>query len=400
MSNTTCPPLSYASYLQLSNLLELQNPFAARALGDTLPDGARPVVEYGERYFIRVHQIEELLLQGILAELIRARDLLRGQVTERGDGHVHLVPADHVGAATRATQRAALGLELLAAHIRAMEQLRPLDFLDFRDALGVASGFESFQFRAVEAVLGGRRRCGLAKLNKLATKADQYAAAAEPGSERQRVERATFERIHELSRTLERDGTLRAWLLHWLYRTPLGGLRPGMPDADDAAARFREAWISSWWEWRRHNPKADPNERERLDRFLRGEDVAQAHALREAHKLAMRLLSPGDVSRQADAAAWWSRIRSALLVIETYDDLPQMASARTLVNNLVDIEMNLKFWRDRHARMTERFLGSRPGTGGSSGASALDKTRTLTFLPELVSFRTYLMPRSHRPPWT
>ena len=53
-------------------------------------------------------------------------------------------------------------------------------------------------------------------------------------------------------------------------------------------------------------------------------------------------------------------------------------------------------FRGAHARMVERVIGSRPGTGGSPGLLYLDLTRDLRFFPELVQIRGILIPRDQR----
>ena len=55
---------------------------------------------------------------------------------------------------------------------------------------------------------------------------------------------------------------------------------------------------------------------------------------------------------------------------------------------LVDLEDNFQFWRFRHLRTVERIIGSKIGTGGSSGVPFLRRALELTFFPELFAVRT------------
>ena len=57
-------------------------------------------------------------------------------------------------------------------------------------------------------------------------------------------------------------------------------------------------------------------------------------------------------------------------------------------------------WRTRHARMVERVIGRRVGTGGSSGVDYLDATTRYRIFTELWTVRTILLPREHLPPLT
>jgi tryptophan 2,3-dioxygenase len=55
---------------------------------------------------------------------------------------------------------------------------------------------------------------------------------------------------------------------------------------------------------------------------------------------------------------------------------------------LVDLEDNFQFWRFRHLRTVQRTIGMKKGTGGSTGASFLERALSLTFFPELFAVRT------------
>lgn len=56
--------------------------------------------------------------------------------------------------------------------------------------------------------------------------------------------------------------------------------------------------------------------------------------------------------------------------------------------DLVDLEDNFQFWRFRHLRTVARTIGSKTGTGGSSGVDFLRRALDLTFFPELYTVRT------------
>jgi tryptophan 2,3-dioxygenase len=57
---------------------------------------------------------------------------------------------------------------------------------------------------------------------------------------------------------------------------------------------------------------------------------------------------------------------------------------------LVDLEDNFQLWRFRHLRTVARTIGSKTGTGGSSGTAFLRRALELTFFPELYAVRTEL----------
>ena len=59
-----------------------------------------------------------------------------------------------------------------------------------------------------------------------------------------------------------------------------------------------------------------------------------------------------------------------------------------LAEELVDVEDNFQVWRFRHLKTVERIIGSKRGTGGSSGVPFLRRALDLTFFPELYDVRT------------
>ena len=66
------------------------------------------------------------------------------------------------------------------------------------------------------------------------------------------------------------------------------------------------------------------------------------------------------------------------------------AEASLLLEKLVDIDEGQQEWRYRHVKMVERTIGSKIGTGGSSGAKYLAATLFKPALPELWSVRSQL----------
>jgi tryptophan 2,3-dioxygenase len=61
-----------------------------------------------------------------------------------------------------------------------------------------------------------------------------------------------------------------------------------------------------------------------------------------------------------------------------------------LLEDLIEFDERFLLWRSRHIRMVERMIGSKTGTGGSSGVAYLATTLDRKFFPELWEVRTYL----------
>ena len=75
------------------------------------------------------------------------------------------------------------------------------------------------------------------------------------------------------------------------------------------------------------------------------------------------------------------------LLIEIYRNDPKNAE---LCERLVDLDEGFQEWRYRHVKMVERTIGSRPGTGGSSGAQYLRGTLGHNLFPDLWEVRASL----------
>jgi tryptophan 2,3-dioxygenase/ribonuclease HI len=114
-------PTEYAGYLRIDDLLRLQEPLTPEA--------------HDELLFIVVHQSYELWFKLILHELAKAREELGG-----GRPQGAIAPLQRMAAIQR----------LLLAHLDVLETMGPDGFLEFRDPLAPASGFQSSQFRAIE----------------------------------------------------------------------------------------------------------------------------------------------------------------------------------------------------------------------------------------------------------
>ena len=120
--------LTYTSYLALDEILGAQRPRSD---------------EHDEILFIVVHQVYELWFKQLLHELAHLQRLLE----------------EARGAQALSTFKRILTiLKLVVAQLDVIETLQPVQFLSFRDRLESASGFQSAQFRELEAVLGRRDR--------------------------------------------------------------------------------------------------------------------------------------------------------------------------------------------------------------------------------------------------
>jgi len=124
--------VSYTSYLKVDELLKLQQP---------LSDGP----EHDELLFITIHQVYELWFKQLLHEASAAQRAL-----EAGDTHRSL----------SVLGRMRTIMKTCVSQLDILETMTPLQFNSFRARLSSASGFQSAQFRELEAVLGRRDQAG------------------------------------------------------------------------------------------------------------------------------------------------------------------------------------------------------------------------------------------------
>ena len=91
------------------------------------------------------------------------------------------------------------------------------------------------------------------------------------------------------------------------------------------------------------------------------------------------------------------RRRAGLVFIESYRELPLLSWPRKLISTLIELEQSMILWRTSHARMVERMIGRRIGTGGSSGVDYLDMTTKYRVFIDLWAVRSILIKKEALP---
>jgi tryptophan 2,3-dioxygenase len=127
--------LTYGSYLRLEQLLDAQH------LESDPP-------AHDELLFITIHQVYELWFQQLLHEAETVRDALIS--TEATSGGRDLWFARHLLTRMHVIER------VLVQQVDVLETMTPQDFLQFRQRLAPASGFQSVQFRELEFLSGAK----------------------------------------------------------------------------------------------------------------------------------------------------------------------------------------------------------------------------------------------------
>jgi len=350
-------PVSYWEYLRLDELLALQ--------GGVERD--ERVLSNDEILFISVHQVFELWFKLIHRELLTARNLFIADP----------VAEQELSGAVRSLKRAAALLRVATSHWEVMETLTTREFLAFRDKLLPASGFQSAQMRQIEILLGlleaERAPIGLQEGWKDALRGkDGKSTPALLRVEAQLADRPT----------------LKDSIDEWLFRTPIDGTDHLNAEAPRRLAEFLDAFLAA------HAKETDATADRSVSIAKSPADAASIRARYEAEKASVRSFFAPD---EKEGGARRARIRAAMLFIETYRELPLLAWPREVLDGLVELEQLFVIFRQRHARMVERVIGRRTGTGGSSGVDYLDATTKYRIFRDLWAIRTLQIRRSAAP---
>src|SRR3954469_19107521 len=187
----------YAAYLLIDDLLELQRP---------ITEGA-----HDELLFIIVHQAYELWFKLMLHELARVDAELR---------------AGRPGGALSSLKRVVAIDRLLLFQLDVLETMGPEGFLEFRDPLAPASGFQSRQFRDIERASAVLWEAFVAGADLPADREERIAALAELYKDHAEPLRALRHEVCEL--LVDHDETVQRWRFHHtLMAAREIGSRPG-----------------------------------------------------------------------------------------------------------------------------------------------------------------------------
>lgn len=342
------PPVYYGEYLQLTKILDAQAPESAK----------RGPAAHDEMLFIVIHQTYELWFKQILHELGSVKALL-AQVP---------MPSTALSTIVGRLQRITEIQRVLVDQIRVIETMTSLDFLEFRDDLLPASGFQSLQFRLIEAGLG------VTPKHRMAVEHQFFQSRLTP------EDRAALQ-------AAEAAPSMFGLLEQWLERMPF-------------------AQFSDWDFWSQYS--------QRVQRMLeRDRSTIEQNPTLEPHVRQMELANLAATRTSfmtlLDASLWneaqaEGRVRLSqkamlnALFIQLYRDWPALQMPKQILTLAVEIDELMTTWRYRHAIMAQRILGSKIGTGGSSGSDYLKKTteRNRVFT-DFFNLSTFIIPKSEIP---
>lgn len=351
----------YWDYIKLEELLDLQHGI----------DPSEESLSNDEVMFIVIHQIDELWFKLAIRELVRIRNLFAQEK----------VREQSLSDAVRSIRRTAMLFDQAAHHFRLMETMTTREYLGFRDKLSPASGFQSAQLREIEILMGLKIEDRI----PLGYDHDYLRALRYPDG-----------RVSPASRRVEARLADRPTILdainEWLYRTPIQGSTPDQEGDEARVRRFVEEYLRAQVVEGREAMKlavlTAPGEQDRRR-------IEQRYAQESINAREFLIASEVPPEERARIA----RVRAALLFIESYRELPLLAWPREVLDGLVELEQSFVMFRQRHARMVERVIGRRTGTGGSAGVDYLEQTAVrYRVFRELWAVRTLMIRKSALPP--
>ena len=325
--------LYYTDYLELDKILGSQHP---KSSNDT-----------DEMLFIIIHQAYELWFKMVIHELDHVRRIFDTDNVQDNAGDMSI--------AVHKLKRVVKILEVLNRQVDVLETMTPMDFLEFRNLLLPSSGFQSLQFRIIEAKLG-------LKMDQR-YKANYY-KNTRPGGFNQRD--------YEAITGVESEATLKGLVIQWAERTPF----------------FDEAL---WKEYQSLYPAGNGSQKFWSDYKKIYAESLSGVELRQVEELERVFYKEGLGEFSVGAMR-------AVLFIMLYRNLPIFQQPFDLLTTLIDVDEMLSQFRYKHMLMARRMIGMRVGTGGTSGAGYLEGAlRQHYIFKELTEVSTFLIERSRLP---
>lgn len=323
-------PVYYSEYLQLDKILNAQDPVSFQ-------DGNSGA--HDEMLFIIIHQAYELWFKQVLFEVQSVLDIMSRPALNDNSSDLQTI--------VHRLQRVATIQKLLVQQIDILETMTSMDFLDFRDMLRPASGFQSAQFKILEAKLGLKfeNRHGL----------HYYTSQLkQPDIDKLKQAEGQPSVIQLVNKWLERMPFFDT-NKYWITYKPAADSGSNHPFWTD----YEKIYFDGLFEGEKNNA-------EYFRYIFYEKDAVDSE----------RTLSP-------------KACRSALFIM-IYHGYPMLEQPFQLLESLVELDNQLGNWRARHINMVRRMIGSRVGTGGSTGAGylqgAMDKHYIFKELAQLNSF--------------
>jgi tryptophan 2,3-dioxygenase len=339
---------NYRDYLKLNSLLKSQE-----LVSDKMGKNA-----HDEMLFIITHQVYELWFKQILYEIDSIFEVFK----------LKMVDESKIGTVVSRLHRINEIIQLLIDQIKILETMTPMDFLEFRDLLTPASGFQSGQFRMIE------NKIGLLKNERHAYGGKDY---------KDKIHKNEFKDVE----SSENSESLFVFVEKWLERTPF------LISED----------YNFWDQYKKAVKKMILNDKkiiEKNENLSDDERESYYSQYNSTEKMFNSFFDESVFLKMTNSGQFrlsYKATHAALLIL-LYRDQPILHNPYRFLSKLIDLDELLTTWRYRHHLLATRMIGKKIGTGGSVGASYLKKALTKhRVFEDLSSLTTFLIPRSELP---
>ena len=337
----------YNEYLDLDKILDAQTPLSKAGNNEA----------HEEMLFIIIHQTYELWFKQIIHEIDSVMALLGTQKMDE----------ENVGLVVGRFERVNKILEVLVKQLDILETMTALDFLDFRNYLSPASGFQSHQFRKIEVMLGlkidKRHQFGGCPYH------DQF----------------TGEKKDEILE-IEKDTSLFALVEKWLERIPFLNM-----EGYDFVDQYKSSVVKML-----KNEIAVIN----ASGLSESDKMIRVKMIEENRKYFDNIFDEKNHLKSIENGLTKLSYKATMsaLLINLYREQPILQLPYKFLRQLVETDHKISLWRFRHVQMVEKMLGQKIGTGGSSGQGYLKKTVDQHRLFEdIANIATLMISREYLP---
>lgn len=338
----------YGTYLQIEKIIGSQFPVSFQ-------NGNSPA--HDEMLFIIIHQAYELWFKQILFELDYCSLIFSKEKINDNSEDLNLV--------RHRLQRVSKIYQLLNQQVEILDTMTPLDFLEFRNLLTPSSGFQSKQFRLIEAKMG-------LQMNKRHYEA-YYKRTNEGG-----FTEKDFNHINEV----ENKPSIQQLINSWLERLPFFDLKYwNVPETNDSNS------LHPFW-------------RQYRDVYQQGLTEKEHHKIDDFDFVFFNNTSviKSEEEQNLLRSSFSAKGLQAALFIMLYRDFPMFQTSYQILDSLIEIDHLMATWRHKHLVMVRRMIGMRVGTGNTSGAGYLEGALNKHFVyKELSGLSTYLIERRKLP---
>lgn len=370
-------PIYYHDYLQLDKIIKSQKLVSKEWYNDEKHD---------EMLFIVTHQAFELWFTQILYELKSIIGLLKNPFDDN---------SEDFPTALYQLERVKEIWKLLVQQYDVLETMSSLDFLDFRKYLSPGSGFQSYQFKAIESMLGLSEEIRFSPHN--------YKNENGPYYKRVDAENGALTQEHSQYITdIENKETLFLVLTDWLKRIPFFNENYWENEKpDDYWKKYSENYYDGLSDRDKQN-----KQHERLNELLQNginirKEVKVPFTESEMEKINAMECSDDEIITKTKFQyinRFDGNCVKAAIFILVNRNLPIFHLPYKFLTLLMDIDELIAMWRYRHLLVVKKIIGERSGTGKTSGADYLqDIVNHNSIFPELKYLSTYLLERNKIP---